>query len=215
MLNTLLKLAKLNASRGVTVTTSQMSQILTCSQQSASRKLIELEKKGLIKRKRVAKGQKITLTTEGLEILRDYYIQLRHIFEEREAVAIKGELISGMGEGQYYTTRKGYIKQFEEKLGFIPYPGTLNILLEREHDILTREMLENCPYVKIDGFEDEDRTFGTVKCYPVSINGVSGAILTPLRTHHPLNIIEIIAPVYLRGELGLRDGDNVTVNVLI
>jgi riboflavin kinase len=215
MLNTLLELAKLNASTGATVTTNQMSQLLECSQQSASRKLIELEKKGLIERKRVAKGQKITLTREGLEILRDYYIQLRYIFEEREAVTIKGELISGMEEGQYYTTRRGYIKQFEEKLGFIPYPGTLNILLERENDILTREMLDNCPYAKIDGFEDEDRTFGAVKCYRVSINGIRGAILSPLRTHHPLNVIEIIAPVYLRGELGLRDGDNVTVNVLI
>lgn len=211
----LLELAKLNASKGITITTNEMSQILGCSQQTASRKLIELEKKGLIKRERIIKGQKVTLTEKGMEVLRDYYIQLKCIFEERREVTIKGELLSGMGEGQYYITRTGYTTQFEEKLGFHPYPGTLNLLLEREHDLIVREMLDNCPYIKINGFIDEGRTFGAVKCYPVSIDSIPGAILSPLRTHHPKNIIEIIAPVYLREELDLRDGDEIAVKVFV
>lgn len=215
MLDTLLELAKLNASKGIHITTNQISQILDCSQQTASRKLIELEKKGLIKRERVIKGQKVTLTKKGLEVLRDYYIQLKCIFEERKAVTIKGELLSGIGEGQYYITRTGYTSQFEEKLGFHPYPGTLNVLLEREHDLIVLEMLDNCPYIKVDGFTDEGRTFGAVKCYPVSIDGILGAILSPLRTHHPKNIIEIIAPVYLRERLDLNDGDEVAVKVFV
>ena len=215
MLESLLELAKLNASKGITITTNEMSQILGCSQQTASRKLIELEKKGLIKRERIIKGQKVTLTRKGMEVLRDYYIQLKCIFEKRTAVTIKGELLSGMGEGQYYITRTGYTSQFEEKLGFHPYPGTLNLLLERKHDLIVREMLDNCPYIKVSGFTDEGRTFGAVKCYPVSINNVPGAILSPLRTHHPKNIIEIIAPVYLREELNLTDGDEIEVKVFV
>ena len=174
-----------------------------------------MEKRGFIEKKRAINGQKITLTRKGLDVLRDYYIQLKCIFEEREAVTIKGELISGMGEGRYYITRKGYTEQFEEKLGFYPYPGTLNLLLEREHDIVVREMLDNCPYTKVDGFTDENRTFGAVKCYPVSVNGVKGAIISPLRTHHPKNVIEIIAPVYLRDRLGLKDGDEISVTLFI
>ncbi len=215
MLHVLLELAKLNASKGVTLSTHQLGEILGCSQQTASRKLVQLEKKGLIKKERAIKGQKINLTEKGLDILRDYYIQLRCLFEEREAVIMKGKLISGMGEGQYYITRKGYVTQFEEKLGFKPYPGTLNLLLEREHDLVVRETLDNCPYVEIDSFQDENRTFGAVKCYTVSIDGIQGAILSPLRTHHPRNIIEIIAPVYLRKKLGLHDGDEVPVKVFI
>jgi riboflavin kinase len=211
----LLELAKLNASKGVIVTTHQLSEILDCSQQTASRKLIELEKKGLINKERAIKGQKITITRKGFDLLRDYYIQLKCIFEEREPVTIKGELISGMGEGQYYITRKGYTQQFEEKLGFHPYPGTLNLLLERKHDIVVREMLDNCPYIKVDGFQDEGRTFGAVKCYTISINSIPGAILSPLRTHHPKNIIEIISPVYLREALTLEDGDEVSVKLFI
>lgn len=211
----LLELAKLNASKGVVISTLQLGEILGCSQQTASRKLVELERKGFIKKERAVKGQNIILTKKGLDFLRDYYIQLKCIFEEREAVNIKGELISGMGEGQYYITRPGYTQQFEERLGFHPYPGTLNILLERKHDIVVREMLDNCPYIKVDGFTDEERTFGAVKCYLISINGVKGAIISPLRTHHPKNIIEIISPVYLREKLNIKDGDEVSVDLFI
>jgi riboflavin kinase len=211
----LLELARLNASKGVVISTHQFGEILGCSQQTASRKLIQLEKKGLIKKERAIKGQKVTITKKGLEALRDYYIQLKCIFEEREAVTIKGQLISGMGEGQYYITRKGYTQQFEEVLGFHPYPGTLNLLLESEHDLVVREMLDNCPYIKVDGFTDEGRTFGAVKCYIVSVEGISGAILSPLRTHHPRNIIEIISPVYLREKLNLADGNEVSVTLFM
>jgi riboflavin kinase len=211
----LLELARLNASKGVVISTQQFGEILGCSQQTASRKLIQLEKKGLIKKERAIKGQKVTITKKGLEALRDYYIQLKCIFEEREAVTIKGQLISGMGEGQYYITRKGYTQQFEEALGFHPYPGTLNLLLESEHDLVVREMLDNCPYIKVDGFTDEGRTFGAVKCYIVSVEGISGAILSPLRTHHPRNIIEIISPVYLREKLNLADGDEISVTLFM
>lgn len=211
----LLELAKLNASKGVVISTLQLGEILGCSQQTASRKLVELERKGFIKKERAIKGQNIILTKKGLDFLREYYIQLKCIFEEREAVTIKGELISGMGEGQYYITRPGYTQQFEERLGFQPYPGTLNLLLERKHDIVVREMLDNCPYIKVDGFTDEERTFGAVKCYLISINGVRGAIISPLRTHHPKNIIEIISPAYLREELNIKDGDEVSVDLFI
>jgi riboflavin kinase len=213
MLTVLLELAHLDASKGITITTKQLGEILHCSQQTASRKLMELEKKGFIIKKSTIKGQKITLTEKGMEFLRDYFIQLRCIFEEREAVIIKGELISGIGEGYYYVTREGYTAQFEQKLGFHPYPGTLNLLLEREHDIVVREMLDNCPYVEINEFTDEDRTFGAAKCYPVSIKGIPAAILSPLRTHHPKNIIEIISPVHLREKLNLREHDEVSVRL--
>ncbi|MGD2072495.1 MAG: CTP-dependent riboflavin kinase [Candidatus Thorarchaeota archaeon] len=213
MFTVLLELARLDALKGITITTQQLGEFLGCSQQTASRKLMELEKNGFIMKKRSIKGQKIILTEDGLEYLRDYYIKLRCIFEEREAVIIKGELISGIGEGHYYVTRKGYTSQFEQKLGFHPYPGTLNLLLEREHDIIVREMLDNCPYVEIHEFIDEDRTFGGVKCYPVSIKGIPGAILSPLRTHHPKNIIEIISPVNLRKSLDLKEHDEVSVRL--
>ena len=35
-----------------------------------------------------------------------------------------------MGEGSYYMSLKGYKKQFKEKLGYEPFPGTLNLKLE-------------------------------------------------------------------------------------
>ena len=45
---------------------------------------------------------------------------------------VVGEVSSGLGEGRYYISRKSYIIQFQEKLGFIPFLGTLNIRVSQE-----------------------------------------------------------------------------------
>jgi riboflavin kinase len=37
----------------------------------------------------------------------------------------------------------------------------------------------------------------------------------PERTHHPTDIMEIVAPVKLRDVLGLRDGDRIEIEVFI
>ncbi|MEM3952216.1 MAG: DUF120 domain-containing protein [Nitrososphaerota archaeon] len=41
------------------------------------------------------------------------------------------------------------------------------------------------------------------------------AIIFAERTHYGKDVIEIIAPVYLRGKYGLRDGDKVFVKVIL
>ena len=72
-------------------------------------------------------------------------------------------------------------------------------------------------YKKIlqEGFRNEDRTFGSVKCYPVTIeNKVKGALILALRSHYDASVIEVIAPVFLRKQLKLKDGHKVKVEVL-
>ena len=69
--------------------------------------------------------------------------------------------------------------------------------------------------MEIEGFKDEDRTFGSVKCYPVIIeNEVKGALILALRSHYDASVLEIIAPVPLRKHLKLKDGQKVKVEVL-
>jgi CTP-dependent riboflavin kinase len=54
-----------------------------------------------------------------------------------------------------------------------------------------------------------------VKCYPVTIeNRVKGALILALRSHYDTSVIEIIAPVFLRKYLKLKDGHKVKVEVL-
>jgi riboflavin kinase len=102
-----------------------------------------------------------------------------------------------------------------EKLGFDPYPGTLNLKLTTEYDVKTRSELEAYPAVEVEGFKNENRTFGHVKCYPVILeNKVKGALISALRSHYDASVIEIIAPVFLRKHLKLKDGHKVKVEVL-
>jgi hypothetical protein len=51
-------------------------------------------------------------------------------FEGEQVEFMRGKIASGLGQGQYFLTREGYSRQFLERLGFVPFPGTLNVLLE-------------------------------------------------------------------------------------
>lgn len=70
------------------------------------------------------------------------------------------------------------------------------------------------PSVRIDGFNDGERTFGGGgNCYPVRVEGIDAAVVVPDRTHYPSDLIEIIAPVKLRDALKLKDGDRVVTQL--
>ena len=43
---------------------------------------------------------------------------------------MRGKILSGLGQSQRFLTWEGYRHQFASKLGFAPFPGTLNVLLE-------------------------------------------------------------------------------------
>ncbi|MCK4320350.1 DUF120 domain-containing protein, partial [Candidatus Bathyarchaeota archaeon] len=188
------------------------------SQQTASRNLIELDKKAWIKRTITPEGCLIKITETGVAELEKLYSNLRLIMEAAypPSVTLEGVLFTGLGEGAYYVTRDKYRKQFMEKLGFDPYPGTLNLKLTSEYDTKARSELETYPGIEIEGFKNESRTFGNVKCYPVVINNkMKGAVIFALRSHYNSSVLEIIAPTYLRSQLKLKDGHKVKVEVLI
>ena len=215
---TLYKLAELGAcSRTVKVSTEYLAEKIGASQQTASRHLINLEKIGWIKRTITPEGCLTRITDSGIAELKRLYSDLRLIFEAAypPSVTLEGILFSGLGEGAYYVTKEGYRKQFMEKLGFDPYPGTLNLKLTTEYDVKTMSELEAYPNIEIQGFKDESRTFGSVKCYPAIINNKEkGAVVYALRSHYNASVLEIIAPVFLRGRLKLKDGNKVKVEVL-
>jgi riboflavin kinase len=216
---TLYKLGGLGAcSRTIKVSTEYLAEKMGISQQTASRHLIELEKRDWIKRTITPEGCLIKVTNSGMAELKKLYSDLHLIFEAAypPSVTLDGILFSGLGEGAYYVSKDGYRKQFIEKLGFDPYPGTLNLKLTTEYDMKIRSELESYPAIEIQGFENESRTYGTVKCYPAIINNkVKGAVIYALRSHYNSSVLEIIAPSFLRGKLKLKDGTKVKVEILI
>lgn len=216
---TLLKLAEMGAHRRTArISTEYLAGKLEASQQTASRYLIELDKKGWIERTITVEGCLIRITELGTKELQKLYSSLRFLMEAAypPSITLEGTVFTGLGEGAYYIAKEQYRRQFLEKLGFDPYPGTLNLKLTTEYDTRTRNELEAYPAVEVEGFTSEDRTFGPVKCYPLIIeNKEKGALLTALRSHYDASVLEIIAPVLLRKRLKLKDGNKVKVEVLI
>jgi riboflavin kinase, archaea type len=197
----------------VFVSSQSIGEILAISPQTASRRLKGLEMQGFITRTIAADGQHVMLTGAGEEELRKEYQEYCRIFSEHEkGFVLNGTVISGIGEGKYYMSLEPYRQQFNTHLGFIPYPGTLNIRLSPS-SLPVRKKIDALEWIRIKGFSTDGRTFGDAKCLPCRIGTISCGIVMPGRTHYPADIIEVIAPIALRRKLGVEDTDMVTVEV--
>jgi riboflavin kinase len=132
------------------------------------------------------------------------------------AMELTGTVVDGKGEGKFFVALDGYAEQFESKLGYTPFPGTLNLHLTPDSTD-RREALDTLDPIRIDGWEDGDRTYGPAACYAAHLlvdDAVESAhLLVPERTDHGENQLEIIAPVKLRDACNLDDGDRLTVKI--
>lgn len=197
----------------VFVSSQTIGEMLSISQQTASRRLKGLETRGFLMRTIVPDGQHVTLTEAGEGELRKEYQEYSRIFSEHnKGYVLNGTVVSGIGEGKYYMGLTPYKEQFNTHLGFEPYPGTLNIRLSSS-SIPVRKKIDALEWIRIKGFSTDGRTFGDAKCIPCRIGTISCGIVMPGRTHYPEDIIEVIAPVALRRKLGVEDTDTVTVEV--
>jgi riboflavin kinase len=201
------------------ISCSGLAERLETSSQTASRRLQRLESAGYLDRDVVADGQWVTLTESGAAALHREYAHYRRIFDgtDLSTVELEGTVTSGMGEGRHYISLSGYMEQFADRLGYEPFPGTLNVDLDEE-SVRARSEMSSLSGVPIDGWEDEDRTFGPATCYAATVTAGDAVddethIIVPERTHHDETKLEIIAPVKLREALGLDDGDTVSVRV--
>ena len=187
---------------------------LDVSRQTAARRLLELEGQGLIKRALESRGQSVHITPSGLAALRLMHRELETIFGLKpRSFKLAGRVISGVGDGSYYMSQRGYRKQFERELGFDPYPGTLDIKLD-EASLELRAMLTQLPGRQAEGFRTSERTFGPVKFFPAKLKDKEAALILPLRGHYT-DVVELIAPKKLRESLKLKDGDVVQVEVMV
>jgi riboflavin kinase len=213
----LLHLAKLGALRkGVFINTFELAKELGTSQQTASRRVLELETKGYIRRSVSRKGQTIVVTEKGAQQLMAVYAILHaSLSEALRSIVMTGEVFTGLGEGAYYVSLNGYRMQIIEKLGFDPYPGTLNLKLTDSSDIYFRDVLSHRAGILIKGFSDGKRTYGSVKAFKAKVRGIDAAVLLIERTHYGRDTLEVIAPVNLRQALNLKDGDRVSVEVYL
>ena len=201
-----LKLLALDGARRgeVKVSCADLADRLDASSQTASRRLQALDDAEYVDRDLVSDGQWVQVTETGERALKAEYEDYRRIFEGAADLALDGTVTGGMGEGRHYINLPGYKRQFEEKLGYEPYPGTLNVSLTADAR-RERSAMDAVEGVPIDSWEDDERTYGSATCYPATLDAD--------RTHHDEDQLELIAPDRLRDDLGLDDGDEVTVYV--
>lgn len=211
-LRVLLVLAEMGAlEKNIVIKTSDLGNKLKIPQQTVSRILLDLIDNGLIRKVKGIRGYIVKITPEGKKLLENLKSDLDRIFKKTQEIIITGKVIDGLKDGKYYMSLSEYRKQFEKKLKFKPYPGTLNIMLDEEE---SKEKLKRIDDLGIEGFKKDERIFGSIKCFKCKINGIEGSIIIPERSHYGSEILEIISPFELRKKLNLKNNDDVVVKVV-
>lgn len=136
--------------------------------------------------------------------------------DQPSAATITGRLASGIGQGRHFTGLDWARRQFIDKLGIDPFPGTVNVIVDAAEMLASWQALAATPGVRIvnpgTGPHDCD-----ARCYPVTIEGAAGpipaAIVLPEVRGYPPGQIELIAAVNVREAMGVADGAVVRIRV--
>ncbi|MGI0132458.1 MAG: DUF120 domain-containing protein [Thermoplasmata archaeon] len=195
----------------VVITSREVGGMIGVSQQAADRHLVTLAERGLLERTLAARRQRLVLSPAAVDLLRREYHGYRRIFEGPGRLSFTGHVVSGLGEGRYYLSQPGYVVQFNERLGYTPYPGTLNVRVEAS-DLLRVGGMKHWNGIRIDGFTASGRTFGGAMCYAGRLSGRPAHLIVPDRTHYQ-DVVEFVAAECLRDAMGLKDEDSVSVEV--
>ena len=124
---------------------------------------------------------------------------------------LNGKVVSGVRKAAYFTQLDWVQEQCMEKLGFRPYPGTLNVEISEE-SLSIIEALQKEQGIELN---PPDTEFCAARAMLLSVGSVSGAIIIPAEDVrvHGKNIVEVISPLRLKDALQVKDGDSLTLIV--
>jgi len=201
----------------IQLTSSSLGKSIQKSQQTASKYLMELESDGFIER--LMKGRKVfvKITNKGYAELVKLHSHLgSSLGAFPSSIELQGVIVSGMGEGAYYMSLNGYTKQFKSKIGYVPFPGTLNVKLNQKEHVEAIRQFDDFDGQKINSFSDGKRTYGWVKCFPAKLNKTTNCQLIRLeRTHYDNSIIELISENNICKTKKLKIGSQVSIKIMI
>ena len=136
------------------------------------------------------------------------FIQYRKISDKME---LKGIVTTGLGKAAFFLNQDFYKTQFTDKLGFTPFPGTLNLIIDESKLDDIKLMKNSCKNTI-----KPDEGFGGVKYINATLEKeIVGAIVFPDKTTHTENYLEFIAEDKLRDKCGFKDGDELTIEIEI
>lgn len=125
-------------------------------------------------------------------------------------VTFRGTVFSGSGEGRKFIGLPWVKRQIEEKLGFTPYAGTLNIRLTEE-SMQQKKLLKKAKKFEI----CPEEGYCTGALIEACIEELNCGLVLPQVPGYPRDVLEIVAACNLRERLGLSDRSKVYVNVTI
>jgi riboflavin kinase len=124
-------------------------------------------------------------------------------------IVLKGKVFSGDKRGRLFVDLPWVKNQINEKLGFNPYIGTLNLQLPNKTSLNRLRETDGIIIMPEKGYFEG-------KCFKALVKEkVEGAVVLPDVPDYPPDLLEVLAPVNLRKTFGLKDGMEVKVSVRI
>ena len=123
-------------------------------------------------------------------------------------ITFKGTVFSSNGEGQKFISLPWVKRQIQEKLGFTPYTGTLNIKLTKE-SVRQKKLLKKAEKFEI----SPEKGYCTGTLIEAHMNGLKCGIVLPQVFNYPRDVLEVIAAWNLREHFKIEDGNEVCVTV--
>lgn len=131
-------------------------------------------------------------------------------------IVLMGRVVSGSGKARTFLSMSQYVEKIKEKVGFTPFPGTLNIELEQQ-SVKKRKLMNKLKPIVVSGFESGGKNFGGLHLYKAQVtikektNGC--VVVVPEKSEYGLEILEVIAEIEFRKECDIKEGDLIEVTV--
>ena len=133
---------------------------------------------------------------------------------------LEGIIFSDLGAAAGFMALDWVQRALQQRLGFAPFPATLNLRPKAREDALAWERAQR----ELKGVDllPPNSDFCNAHIFLVEISGaaatpaesVKGAVLLPRVANYPKDKIEVVASVRIKDRLGVRDGDQLTLEFL-
>ena len=124
------------------------------------------------------------------------------------SITLRGKVFTGTGEGKKFVSLPWVQRQIQQKLGFQPYLGTLNLRLDRA-SLELKKKLDKAERLEI--VPEKGYCMGIL--IKGKITGLDCGIVIPQVGGYPPDELEVVAAVFLRHRLHFADGSLAAVTV--
>jgi riboflavin kinase len=130
------------------------------------------------------------------------------------SIVFTGEVVSGKGEGKFFTRAEWARAAFQELVAIDPWPGTFNL---RVSDQASRAAWAELNETSGLPLRAPDPAWCDGRCYPALLvqGDIRAAIVVPEVADYAPDQVEIVAAVSIRESLGVGDGDRIEVEVTV